>query len=285
LLAGALVLCWRVPGWQSLYRDRDAWLAEASTADTVALLSQTPIYWQAWYEVGQRLCRQAGSASGAERERVQAAGWDALRAAVRCRPRDPRLHANLAVSLWTAGHWTEARQHRDAQIALLPSDHAIRRQWLRAEWQAGHTDESRRLAYRFAEEAGTDPAAHEVLLWLAERELAEGSVVRAREALLVAARQRAADPALLKALARCEARLGNPDQEAEWLRRLTLTGRADAAAWWRIAELARLRRDRSALHEALGRAVQLDPSRRRAADALWKAFVQAAAPSAPPELR
>jgi len=280
LLALTLVACWHSPGWQALYRDRDAWLSEAETPDIVALLAETPAYWQAWYELGERLCHDAGQATGTRREALSAAGLDALRAALRCSPRDPRLHGLLATSLWTAGQWDEARQHRAAQLALTPDDRALRLHWLQAEWQAGHTEECSRLAYRFVDEAGAaDPGALAGLLWLAERELAEGSVTRARDALLTVQAQRPTDPALLRSLARCEARLGDSDREAEWLRRLTGTGAADAAAWWRLAELARAHRDRTALLEALGRAVQLDPARRRRADEIWKDFVQSRAPT------
>jgi tetratricopeptide (TPR) repeat protein len=260
-----------------LYRDRDTWLAEATTPDIVALLAETPTYWQAWYELGQRLTMEADRAQGPRREALSAAGWDAFRAAVRSSPRDPRLRGALAARLWAAGLWPEARRHRDAQLALTPGNHGLRQHWLEAEWQAGQTDECSRLAYRFAGEAHGGETAPEYLLWLADRELAEGAVTRARAALLAVVSHRPAEPAVLKGLARCEARLGNSDQEAEWLRRLAATGSADASAWWRLAELARVRRDRTMLHEALGRAVQLDPSRGRAADEMWASYVQSQA--------
>jgi O-antigen ligase/tetratricopeptide (TPR) repeat protein len=277
LLAGAVAVCWRTPGWRALYRDRDTWLAEATTPDIVALLAETPTYWQAWYELGQRLTMEADRAQGPRREALSAAGWDAFRAAVRSSPRDPRLRGALAARLWAAGLWPEARRHRDAQLALTPGNHGLRQHWLEAEWQAGQTDECSRLAYRFAGEAHGGETAPEYLLWLADRELAEGAVTRARAALLAVVSHRPAEPAVLKGLARCEARLGNSDQEAEWLRRLAATGSADASAWWRLAELARVRRDRTMLHEALGRAVQLDPSRGRAADEMWASYVQSQA--------
>lgn len=277
LLAGLLTIGWREPGWETLYRDRDAWLAQADTHGIAAMLCETPSYWQAWCELSRRLCSQGLRTRGAERESLEAAGLDALRAAVRCNPRNPELRGVLAASLWGAGLRAEAREHRDAQLALLPGDRRVREHWLRTEWQDGETEECRLLAFRLAEEAPEAPAGAGYLLWLADRELAEGSVTRAREALLAVLEKRPADPNVLAALARCEARLGNADQEAEWLRRLAAAGKAGAAAWWRLAEIARAQRDRTALHEALGRAVQLDPSRRRAADQIWKAYIESQA--------
>jgi len=282
LLAASLCLCWHVPGWRALYRDRDAWLAEAATPDIVALLRETPTYWQAWHEIGDRLCTQAARTCGRQRDELQAAGLDALRAAVHCNPRDPRLRGALAARLWAAQQWDEARLHLDAQIALLPADRGIRQRWLQAEWRAGATEVAGQLARRFAGAAPVDPAAADYLVWLAERELAEGSVSRARAALLAAADLRPDAAPILKDLAQCARRLGDANAEADWLRRLVKAGRADAGAWWRLAELVRDAGDRRALEEALGMAVQIDPARRRAADEMWKAFVQAAPRSPAP---
>jgi O-antigen ligase/tetratricopeptide (TPR) repeat protein len=275
LLAGSLCICWHTPGWRALYRDREAWLAEASTADIAALLTETPTYWQAWYEIGDRLCAQAASGPGPEADACRAAGLDAHRAAVRCKPRDPRLQGALAARLWAAEQWDEARLYRDAQIALLPADRGIRQQWLQAEWRIGAADQARQLVQRFVAAVPPDPAAADYLLWLAERELAEGSVVQARTALLAAAALRPDTVAILKGLAQCARRLDDATAEAESLQRLVQVSRADAATWWRLAEFARDRRDRQALQKALGMAVQIEPGRRRAADAVWKSFVQA----------
>jgi Tfp pilus assembly protein PilF/O-antigen ligase len=274
LLALILAVSWIAPGWRALYRDRDAWLAEAASAEIVALLRETPSYWQAWYEVGDRLCNQAAGAAEPQAAALLAAGWDALRAAIRCSPRDPRLRAAFAARLWAAGRWDEARSQRDAQFALLPQDRALRRRWLQAEWEAGQTADCRQLAYRFAAEAPTDPATPDYLAWLAQRELAEGSVTQARLALQTVLARRPHDVDALKGLAQCAKRLGEPDEEARWLGLLAAGGHADAPVWWRLGELALSRRDRQALQEALGKAVQLDSRRRHAADDVWKAFNQ-----------
>jgi O-antigen ligase/tetratricopeptide (TPR) repeat protein len=281
LLATSLCICWRGPGWRALYRDRDAWLAEAASADLVGLLRETPTYWQAWYEIGDRLCVQATGAVGPEAEALRAAGWEALRAACRCNPRDPRLHGAFAARLWAAEQWDEARLHLEAQCALLPADRGIRQRWLEAEWRAGATEYVGRLAQRFAEARPGDPAAADYLVWLAEREMAEGSIVRARTALLKAAALRPGEAQILKGLAQCARRLGDVKAEADWLQRLVRVSRADAATWWRLAEFARDAGDRRALEEALGMAVQSDPSRRRAADEAWKSFVQRSAARSP----
>jgi len=275
LLAVALLIGWKRPGWRALYRDRDAWLDSAGTGEIAALLSETPTYWQAWYALGDRLFRQARTGTGPDCQRLREAAWLAMRSAVRCNPRDPRLRGALARLLWQDRQWDAAREHRDVQIALCPGDQALRRHWLEAEWRAGFTALASQLAFRLADEAGaagTEGAGY--LAWLAERELAEGSVTRARRALQ-AARARCPDDArLVRGLAECDRRLGDTAGEAQWLRVLVRDGHADAAAWWRLAEFALAAADRSGLQEALGMAVQLDPARRRAADELWKSFVE-----------
>lgn len=274
LLAVLLWVGWHAPGWPALYRDRDAWIDLATPADLAALLAETPTYWQAWYELGNQLFHQAGSTTGPEHEALQDAAWQALRSAVRANPRDPRLRAALAGLLWRDGLWQEARAHRDVQIALSPGDQGLRLHWLRAEWQAGFAAEARQLTYRFAEANAADGEAAQYLLWLADRELTEGSVSGARQALLAAAARVPGDTRTMKALAECERRLGNPAQEVAWLRALAEHEQADAAIWWRLAELALANADRDGLQRALGMAVQREPSRRRAADVLWKAFVE-----------
>jgi len=273
LLAGATALAWHRPGWRWLYRDREAWLAEADSADIAALLAETPSWWQAWYVLGQRLSRPSArtDATGLGDARREAA-WAALQGAVRANPRDPRLRGELARALWQAGRWEEARPHRDAQIALVPADRGLRQRWLQDEWRAGFADAARALAWHLAETAQDPAEGAGYLLWIAERELAEGSLQRAREAFLGALARRPQERRALVGLVQCARRLGHRDDEAAWLQRLVDSGQADGAAWWRVAEFALGGGDRAALEKALAMAVQKDPRRRRDAVAMLQAF-------------
>lgn len=273
LLVAAVAVVWHRPGWGALYRDREAWLADNDSAAIAAVLAETPSWWQAWYVLGQRLSRLSAHAPTADLANARRdAAWAALQGAVRANPRDPRLRGELARALWQAGRWGEARPHRDAHIALAPTDRGLRQRWLQDEWRAGFASEASDLAYRLAE-AASDPAeAAGTLAWIAERELAEGSVQRAREAFLAALEHRPDERRALLGLVQCERRLGHRDHEAVWLERLVASGHADGAAWWRVAEFARADGDRAALEKALAMAVQKDPRRRRAAVAMLQEF-------------
>ncbi|MBN2451399.1 MAG: O-antigen ligase family protein [Lentisphaeria bacterium] len=278
-LCGLLAVCWWRPGWRALYRDRISWLEQAQPGETLALLDDVPTYWQAWYELGDRLGRPARNPTETPpAPDAPALSRRALERALQCSPRNPTLRSNLAWRLWHAGSYPDARIHRDASLALVPDDRRELQSWLQAEWAAGFPEEAHGLVRRLLEQDECGPEAVAAVRVLASREIAAGSTGRARELVLAALRVFPDEAQLLTVLAACEKRLGYGERERQALRHLVACGGGTAAQWWRLAELHRELGEKEALQEALGMATRLDPRRRRAADELWRQFLQQSKP-------